>query len=224
MERLIREPRADGNGDDSDMELHLDCPEARVETRNADRQTLYRPVVIQSDHGAGLCLARSISPKGVKAKTCMHVQVDERVFVYFSTDLAVPGWVAWSDGEMIGIEFDESIDVHDVLSLFTQRPRRGRTNRLPRLPIHCAAALTVNGRSAIIEVRDISQRGVQIAASFLQPGDQVELHVDGLERRQAVVQWIHTGIAGLSFVTPLAFDELAHWAAEQNAFELPAAS
>lgn len=206
------------------MELHLDCPEARIDTRDDERQSVYRPVVIQSSHGAGLCLARSISPKGLKAKTCMDVNVDDRVSVYFSTDLVVPGWVAWSDGEMIGIEFEQPIDVHEVLSLFTQRPARGRANRLPHLPIHCAAALTLNGRSAIIEVRDISQRGVQIAASFLQPGDQVELHVDGLERRQAVVQWIHTGIAGLSFVTPLAFDELAHWAAEQNAFELPAAS
>ena len=206
------------------MEFHLESPEARVETRAADRQTLYRPVLIQSAGGAGLCLARSLSPKGMNAKTCLDLNPDDRVSVYFSTDMVVPGWVAWHDAEMIGIQFEEPIDVRDVLSLFTQRAGRGRVNRLPRLPIKCAAALTVNGRSDIIEVQDISQRGVQIAASFLQPGDEVELQLDGLERRKAVVQWIHTGVAGLSFLTPLPFDELAHWAAEQKVFDLPAAS
>jgi len=223
MERFIGNSHPDGNGEDSGMELHLDCPEAQIDTRDSDRQTLYRPVLIQSSRGAGLCLARSISPQGMKAKTCLDLKHDDRVSVYFSTDFAVPGSVAWSDDGMIGIQFDEPIDVRQVLSLFTQPAGCSRVNRLPHLPIRCAAALTVGGRTDIIEVRDISQRGVQIAAPFLQAGDRVELHIDGLERRNAVVQWVHTGTAGLSFVTPLPFDELAHWAAEQKVLDLPAA-
>jgi hypothetical protein len=65
-------------------------------------------------------------------------------------------------------------------------------------------------------VQDISQRGVKVQASLLQPGDEVELQLDGLERRKAMVSWIQTGIAGLTFLRALSFEELARWAAEQE--------
>ena len=198
------------------MDIRHDCFQPRLDTRNADRLSLFRPILITGNDKAGLCLARDLSPKGLKARTYLDLDLDERVRVHFSTESVVSGWVEWRDDKMLGVHFEEAVNMREVMTHFSAVPRPGQANRSPRLPIRCRAALSLAGRTAMVEVQDISQRGVKIQASLLQPGEEVELQLDGLERRKAVVRWIQTGIAGLTFVRALSFDELARWAAQQE--------
>ncbi len=68
----------------------------------------------------------------------------------------------------------------------------------------------------MVQLLDISQHGVKACALFLEPGDEVDVKLDGLERRKAVVIWIKSQLAGLKFVRPLGFEDLARWVACQQ--------
>jgi hypothetical protein len=68
-----------------------------------------------------------------------------------------------------------------------------------------------------VEVEDISQRGVRIRAPFMQVNQEVDIQLDGLDRRKGIVRWAQAGTAGLHFIRPLGFEQLAQWSVEQQA-------
>lgn len=199
------------------MNAHISVPEAWLDTRHAGRHTLYRPILIQTDGSAALCLLRDLSPNGLRVKAYRHFASGEKVLVHFSTDLIVMGAVAWCHDDQAGIEFDQPVSVPMVFSQFTDGRKTKKGHRSPRLPIECSANLTVRGRTALVRLEDISQKGVRVRSSYLQPGDEVHLLLDGLDRRLAMVRWVGPEVAGLDFIRPLAFDELARWTAQQRA-------
>ena len=198
------------------MRLMSSVSHSGLNARNTDRHSVYRPVLVVSARNTGLCLLRDVCPDGLRAKSYVDFARDEPVEVHFSTDRYLSGAVAWSDDGQIGVAFNEILDVSELLSQFAPGTRMGKVSRSQRLPIRCSAHLTANGRSAMVRLRDISQRGVKVSASFLQPGEVVDVQLDGIERRKAVVSWIEAQLAGLRFVRSLAFDELAHWVACQQ--------
>ena len=72
-----------------------------------------------------------------------------------------------------------------------------------------------------INVSDVSTRGIRVLASFIMPGDELYVEVGGSEWRKAVVRLTRDGIAGLHFVRPLSFEQLAIWAITQQDDKLP---
>lgn len=104
-----------------------------------------------------------------------------------------------------------------LLSDLVRKLPDGKVSRAPRLPIQCKAELAIADRTLVIELRDISQRGIKACASFVRPGDEVQVKLPGLEPRKAIVRWTRPELAGLNFLRPLSLDELAHWAIKQQA-------
>lgn len=184
----------------------------RSEERTA---TVFRPVIIETDQFAGFCLVRNLSPNGMRGRVYTSFAEGLAITVQFSPEKIVTGTLIWCKDEHVGVKFDEPIDVSRVLSDLARTLAEGKINRAPRLQIECSAELTIGDRTLAIKLQDISQRGIKASASFIRPGDEVQVRLEGLHRK-AIVRWTQGGIAGLNFVRPLSFEELAHWVIRQQ--------
>lgn len=184
----------------------------RSEERTA---TVFRPVLIETDQFAGFCLVRNLSPNGMRGRVYTSFAEGLPITIQFSAETIVQGTLIWCKDEHVGVEFEEPIDVACMLSNLARKFVEGKINRAPRLQIECSAELCIGGRTLAIKVQDISQRGIKASASFIRPGDEVRVRLEGLERK-AVVRWTQGGTAGLNFIRPLSFEELAHWVIHQQ--------
>lgn len=186
---------------------------AQAENRRSEDRaaTMFRPILIEIGCFAGFCLVRNLSSKGLKGRIYAGFAPGQRARVFFDGVEAISGTVVWSaDGE-IGVQFDQPIDVGAVLAELARPLPRGRANRAPRLPIDCAGDLDIGGRTLSIDVQDISQRGLKVRTSFVRPGDEVIVRLPELDAHRASVRWATPGSAGLVFMRPIAFEDLAAW-------------
>ena len=178
--------------------------------------TMFRPILIEIDSFIGFCLVRNLSAKGLKGRVYAEFGSGQRVIVRFSCDHAIEGAVIWASEGQIGVQFDAPIDVAGVLADLARPAKRGRVNRAPRLPIDCLGELVIGDRTLQIDVQDISQRGIKARTSYVRGGDEVTVRLPGLEPRKALVRWTTQGSAGLAFLRPFAFEELAAWVISRN--------
>lgn len=192
-------------------------PEHRGERRSSSRvATVFRPVLIETGQLASFCLVRNLSPLGLMAKVYNHLPHGATISVRFNANLTVEGVVVWSSKGHAGVRFNQPIDVDNVLSDLNRTLPDGKVNRALRLQIKCQAELAIGDRTLAIELHDISQRGIKACASYVRPGDEVQVRLPGLEPRKAVVRWTQPKLAGLNFLRPFAFEELAQWVVKQQ--------
>jgi hypothetical protein len=180
--------------------------------RSEDRTaTVLRPVFVENQEFAGFCLVRNLSSQGMMGEVYTSFVSHCGIAVHFSSDRVVRGRVIWCKEGRIGVQFDDPVNVAEVLSDLATRVIEGRVIRAPRVQVQCTGTLVIGDRSLAIELQDISQRGAKVAASFIVPGDEVYLQLRGLHARKALVCWTLRGHAGLKFVMPVPFEELALW-------------
>lgn len=160
-----------------------------------------------------LCLVRNISSKGVMAEIFAPLEADTRVEIEFKAGANVSGIVRWVQDGRAGIEFDEPIDVHEVLA-----PHAGRmAPRAPRLAIDSMARVIVGDLRKRLQIFDISQGGVKVDAGMtLESGLDVVVEIEGLPVRASVVRWVSGQHAGISFNRVMGLDQVAYWAAQQS--------
>jgi hypothetical protein len=204
------------------MDISSDCEvERRAQGRSA---TVFRPVLIEADGFVGFCLVRNLSPSGLRGRVYTSFAEGMPLRVQFHPDKEVDASVVWcKDGE-VGLRFEEDIEVSRVLANLARSLVDGKVNRAPRLQIQSRADLLIGKRTLSVEVQDISQRGVKVAASFVEPDDELQLRLQGLAPRKATVRWTQPGTAGLTFVSPLSFEELARWVIGQQNESFPLAA
>jgi len=196
-----------------------DMPMPEVERRKSDRQiTIYRTATVRVGAIHGLCLIRNISAGGLMGTVHTRLPVSASVAIEIDSDNAISGKIIWTNELMIGVQFDQPIDVNQILQRQSE-DSKGRTHRMPRLNIECGARILVGGVSREVTIGDISQGGAKVEAQFLRMGDQVAIAVYGLGTSRGVVCWSDNGNAGISFDTPIAFNQLAAWASRQGAGE-----
>jgi hypothetical protein len=192
------------------------------ERRSAARTaTVFRPVLIETEEFAGFCLVRNLSQTGMMGHVYTSFVGNLPVTLHFDPEVTVAGTLQWCKEGRIGVQFEQALDVDAVLARLAKKRFQGKINRAPRLQLQCDGELIIGDRSLSIEVQDVSQRGIKVRASFIRPGDEVYVEMNGLERRKAVVRWTQNGTAGLNFVQPLSFEQLARWVVEQQAGRFP---
>src|SRR4051812_16198674 len=188
--------------------------ERRSEWRGA---TVFRPVLIETDGFAGFCLVRNLSSNGMKAKVYTSLPSNEPITVRFSSDEDINGRVIWCEGDQIGVRFERCIDVQHVLERLAKREVGAVLNRPLRLPMSASGELLIEGQSVAFELQDISQKGLKVTAEArLRVSEELITRLPGMEQRKAIVRWSQAGAAGLNFLRPLSFDELAQWVVEQQ--------
>ena len=195
------------------MDFERDDTERLIELRHDERQrTVYRPALIETEGFAGFCMVRNLSKQGMKADAYAELATGQRVVVELSQALRVDGEIIWSDGSNVGVRFDHEIDVIAVLSGTEGIPGHTSRGRPPRLSINCAASVVTTQGEFSTQVSDVSQRGLKLTVSGVRSGDELAIRLPHHSVKKAVVRWTQDGTAGLNFVAPMKYSELAEWA------------
>jgi len=158
-----------------------------------------------------LCLIRNISAGGLMAHVYSPLVDGQEVSVSLKSDHALKGRVAWTRDANVGIEFDERIDVEEMLS----NPgmlENGWLPRMPRIEVDWLATVRAGAKTIWVSLRDISQGGIKFESDEpLKPNQPVVLTLDKFRSIDGVVRWFENGVGGIAFNELVPFGELMSW-------------
>ena len=181
--------------------------------RRGDRRhmKILRVGTLIADERTELCLIRNISAGGLMAHVYSSLEVGQKVCVSLKSTHMLHGKVAWTRDGNAGIQFDESIDVEEMLSNPTLL-ENGWLPRMPRVEVDWLATVRCGARTCWVSLRDISQGGVKFESDDPLPvGAQVILTIDKFRSVRGVVRWWDDGLGGVSFNEVIPFHELMRW-------------
>lgn len=188
-----------------------DVPPPPERRREARHLTILRVGALIGPEGRELCLIRNISAGGLMAHVYSRHREGERIAIELKGNQKTAGKVMWVSESNIGIQFEEPIDVAEILS-GQNALENGWQPRLPRIEVDRLATLRCGARLYGVNTRDISQGGVKIECDQrLEPGREVVLTMDQFRPLQASVRWCENGLAGLAFNQLVPFPELMSW-------------
>ena len=181
-----------------------------VERRDDERMIpLLKVGKLISEGGERLMRVRNISAGGLMAEISDCPAVGEQVAVELSSQ-KIPSSVIWIRDGMVGIKFDQSVDLGELLA--GRKPRHGFRPRPPRLTVECKASVRVGKVYYTVDVEDISLGGMKVAPiEEYCVGRDVTIVVESLRPIKGEVRWYSDRRAGIVFKKPLDFDELAEW-------------
>jgi hypothetical protein len=156
-----------------------------------------------------LIKVKNLSAGGVMAIVTRAPQVGEQVSIELSSQ-RIPSSVAWTRDDMIGLKFDQNVDLGELLA--GRKPRHGFRARPPRLDIPCKASVRVGKTYYTVDVHDISLGGIKVEPiEEYCVGKKVVVVVESLRPTKGEVRWYSDRRAGIVFERPLEFEELAEW-------------
>lgn len=158
-----------------------------------------------------LCLIRNISAGGVMAHVYSPVAPGERVAIELKTHQPVEGRIVWTREANAGIQFDQAMDVTELLANPAMLDNGWRP-RTPRVEIDRMATLRCGARTHWVQARDISQSGVKVETD--QPpaeGEEIVLTLEDFRALHGVVRWRTETGCGIAFNELLPFGELMAW-------------
>ncbi len=207
-----QDPTVSGNfGSSADA---LDSDNRRTDQRHL---SVFRVGKLVTAAGHELCLVRNISSGGLMAHVYSTHEPHERVEIELKAGGSVAGTIVWARDRKIGVQFDEKVEVSEVLA-----PQQHKTDpdfvvRTPRLDIHRRGRIRIGAQYQLIELHDISQGGAKISpAGDAQADDEVILLLEGLPPLTGIVRWRQDDTAGITFKTSIPFEQLAAWVPENR--------
>jgi hypothetical protein len=189
-------------------------PERRTATRH---MTILRVGALIAGGNRELCLIRNISAGGLMAHVyCRHLEGEE-VAVELRTEEPIAGRVVWSRESNVGIQFDEPIDVEEILASQAAQANGWRP-RLPRVEVDRLATVRMGARVVGVNTCDISQGGVKIESDVpLPPGAEVVVALERFRPVPGIIRWSTGGHCGISFNQVIPFGELMAWLRPERA-------
>jgi hypothetical protein len=135
------------------------------------------------------------------------------VTVELKSGQPVVGTITWTRDLNAGVEFDEPIDVIDILSSTADAPRP----RMPRVETSCYATLRDGANLLRVRVCDISQGGLKVESQTIVPrGNDVIVTLPGLEPQPGLACWVEDGFIGVTFNRLIPLGELVDWLQQQR--------
>lgn len=184
-------------------------PAGNGERRSGERHlTLFRVGSFLVEGRRELCLIKNISAGGMLIHAYCHLSSGTPLTIELKTGVQVSGSVSWTRDDNAGIEFDQPIDVLDILSSSAGGPRP----RMPRIEVTGSAKVRFDGRVYQARLCDISQGGTKLEchAPFEVNADVV-VALPGLGPHAGVIRWIEHGVVGVTFNCMLSLGELVGW-------------
>lgn len=186
-----------------------DEPPSRSDRRDGKRHlTLLRVGAMTIGGRRELCLIKNISSGGMQIRPYCALTEGAPLIIELKTGMAVPGKVSWVDDSSAGIEFDEPVDVLDVLAPSDSGPRP----RMPRVQIDCYATVRDGADVYRLRVCDVSQGGVKLQGKApLDPSSDLAVTLPGLPAQAAALRWTSEEHIGLTFNKLMALPVLVEW-------------
>jgi hypothetical protein len=190
--------------------LTTDVP--RPTDSHADERLLaILPVAkVLADEWQDLCRIRNITAGGLMAETTSYHEAGVPLLVELNSNQRIRGNLVWTRDTIIGIKFDQNIDIREILA--NRRPRIGFRPRPARLDIQCSATIRIEGLYHQVEVQDISLGGIKVRLRDRDcVGKDVLVTVESLRPIKGTIRWYREGMAGIVFQHALTFEEVAEW-------------
>ncbi len=188
----------------------------RADQRQGERHlTLYRVGSLMLGDRRELCLIKNISAGGMMIRAYCRIAEGDTLTVELKNGEPIAGRAIWTKGQNVGVEFDEKIDIIDILSTTMDGPRP----RMPRIEVACPVTLYVDSQPIPARIEDISQGGVKIAIHHPLPrgGKDLGVALPGLAPIRASVRWQNDESAGITFNTLMPLGDLVGWLETQRA-------
>lgn len=173
--------------------------------------TIFRVAKLLTGTHETLGIVRNISAGGMMVDAYAPLEPGSQVSISLDENRVVTGKVAWNHDLSIGFEFEDKVDVAEILAKPVPR-RRGQTVRQPRVSVSGSAMVWHAGRYTTASVCDLSQQGAKIRTRHeFGPSDKVKLYIDGFGPRVATIKWYGNGYAGMGFDRPVPLKNLMAW-------------
>ena len=185
-----------------------------AERREGERfLTLFRVGTVMIGDRRELCLIKNISAGGMMIRPYCKVEPGTPVSVELKRGEQIPGSVNWVRDDSAGIEFNDRIDVVELLASSMEGPRP----RMPRVEVRCIVSVRQGSNVYGMRAHDVSQGGLKVeSARDLEVGADVLVTLPGLPSKQAVVRWREGGSYGITFQRLIALPELVKWLRDQR--------
>jgi len=169
------------------------CPDRRSDERYV---SLLRVGALTVDGRRELCLIRNISAGGMMIRPYSPIPAGTQLSVELKQGDSVTGIAQWSDQGMVGVVFDEPIDVVALLTATGGRPQP----RMPRIELDCSALIRHEGNVFRVDVINISQGGICVKSrDRLDLDADVVVTLNGLHAAAGVVKWWDGDYYGIGF-------------------------
>lgn len=191
-----------------------DAPPSKSERRDGDRHvTLFRVGSLTIEGRRELCLIKNISAGGMSIRAYCAILPETRLSVELKCGEQVSGIARWVDGDVVGISFDEPVDVVDLLAASMKGPRP----RMPRVEVDCVATVREGAETHRVQACDVSQGGMKVSTDRdLGINAEVVVSLAGLPPQSAVVRWRDSGNYGITFNKVIALPLLVGWLHKQR--------
>jgi hypothetical protein len=186
------------------------APERRADERH---MSLLRVGALLVGDRRELCLIRNVSVGGMLIRAYSAIEPGTRLSIELKQGEAVHGAVLWAKDDLVGVSFDEPIDILSLITTSSDAPRP----RMPRLEVRCTAWVRDGAIVHRTRAVNISQGGVRVeTAQVLTAGSQVTVTLPGMPPEQGVVRWSDEEGCGITFNRVLALSQLVAWVGEQQ--------
>ena len=193
--------------------LSANAPE-RPDRRSDERYvSLLRVGALMVEGRRELCLIRNVSAGGMMIRPYSRIAAGTPVAVELKQGDTVAGVAQWCDNGLVGVAFDEPIDVLALLSAPDGRPRP----RMPRIELDCTATLRHDGQVFRTRLINISQGGICVSSGLdMEIGGDVVVTLAGLHAAAGVVKWREGDYYGIGFNRVYPVDELMAFLKDQQ--------
>ena len=187
-------------------------PESSADRREHSRHlTVMRVARLANQEIEGLGVVRNVSEGGMMIEAHVEVDIGDGLTISLLEDQQVAGKVVWKREGLIGVAFDDSVSVDEVLA----RPvlqGDGKRTRLPRLTVEREALVHVGDRKIPAMIVDVSQRGAKLhSTSRFHVNDQILIALADCRHVRGTVKWHSGETVGIEFHRLLGVDELVQW-------------
>ena len=195
--------------------LSEDAP-ARPDRRKGERYlSLLRVGAMLVDGRRELCLVRNVSAGGMLIRPYSPITAGTPVTIELKHGETVSGVARWIEDGMVGIEFNQPID---VVALLTSS-EDGQQPRMPRIELSCTAWVREDADIYRTRTINISQGGMCVEGDpRLRVDVDVIVSLAGLGPLAGLVKWKEGDRYGIGFNRVLAVNELMSFLRQQQRF------
>lgn len=195
--------------------LSTEAP-AVPDRRSGERYlSLLRVGALVVDGRRELCLVRNVSAGGMLIRPYSPITAGTPVSIELKHGETVTGVAKWIDDGVVGIAFDEPIDVVALLTTSEDGPQP----RMPRIELSCTAWVREDADIYRTRTINISQGGMCVEGDpRLEADAKVIVSLAGLEPIPGWVKWKDGDRYGIGFNRVLAVNELMGFLRQQQRF------
>jgi hypothetical protein len=168
----------------------------------------FRTGRLNGPEGEEICEILALAESGAILRSPPDLGLGDAITLELNSVHRLGGFVAWSEGGRIGLEFDDRRKVRAVLA----GRELSHPYRAPRLGLRCALEIRLGSRRLKTECHDISEGGIKVELpAGHRAGSEAIVALDGLEPVAGQIRWWREGRAGISFEQPIPAGDFTRW-------------